>query len=172
VVGDDAYTYENLLPYFKKGIHYNPPNNTLRPNNASVPAVHDAFSHGSGTVHVSTSDNWVNPISSYVNAAWKALGAPVAHDFVSGTLSGVQYAMNTINPRGNTRSSSYSFLESVGDATFIRVYNNTLAKQIIFRGNEAVGALVTSSGNDYVLFARKEVILSAGAVRFRIIRFS
>lgn len=136
-----------------------------RPVNASVPSPLDAFSPGSGPLHVSF-PTWANPLSSYVNQAWQSLGLPIAQDFVSGNLTGVQYSMNTINPNGQIRDTSYSsFLKSVVDETPIRVYNNTLAKRILFSNdNTATGVLVTSDRMQYTLSARKEVIVSAGAV--------
>jgi choline dehydrogenase len=167
LVDDTTYEFQNLLPYFKKSIDYKAPNNAIRPTNASVPAATHAFSKGSGPLRVSFSDAWVNPISSFVKEAWKQLGMGVAEDFVSGSLSGVQYTMNTINPDGNLRDSSYSsFVEDANLATPIHIYNNTLAKRILFSGSTATGVLVNSEGVDYVLSASVEVILSAGAVSY------
>lgn len=164
-MNDASYNFENFEPFYKKSVNYTAPNNSIRPQNASVPSAISAFSAGSGPLHVSFSDNWVNPISSFFKAAWIKLGLPVANDFVSGTLSGVQYSANTINPHGNTRDSSYtSFVRSLSDASLLHVYNNTLAKRIIFEGKTAVGAVVSSNGKEYVLSAKKEVILSAGTV--------
>lgn len=109
---------------------------------------------------------WANPLSSFANQAWQSLGLPIAQDFVSGNLTGVQYSMNTINPDGQIRDTSYSsFLQNVVDDTPIRVYNNTLAKRILFNNDStATGVLVTSDAMQYTIFARREVILSAGAV--------
>ncbi|KAF2787638.1 GMC oxidoreductase [Melanomma pulvis-pyrius CBS 109.77] len=162
LVSDPSYTYANFLPYFKKSIAYTPPNNTARPANASVPSAPYAFTAGAGPLHVSFAE-WANPISSFVDRAWQKLGVPVAQDFVSGVLKGVQYSMNSINPQGQVRDSSYSFLKSVVGTTGIQVYNNTLVKKILFEGNVATGALVSSGGVEYILSARKEVILTAGA---------
>ncbi|KAF1952272.1 alcohol oxidase [Byssothecium circinans] len=162
VVNDTSYTFDAFLPFYKKSIDYTPPNNSLRPSNASVPSATNAFSEDSGPVRVSFSDNWVNPISSFFQAAWEKLGLPVANDFVSGSLFGVQYVANTINPRGNVRESSYSFLRTLGDVANLHVYNHTMAKRILFDGNLATGAVVCSDGMEYVVSARKEVILSAG----------
>ncbi len=87
-------------------------------------------------------------------------------DFVSGTLSGVQYCMNSIDPNGQVRSTSFSsFLETAAKTSNIQVYNNTMAKRILFDGKTAYGAVVSSGSDEYTLHATKEVILSAGAVR-------
>jgi len=46
----------------------------------------------------------------------------------------------------------------------LKVYNGTMARRVLFKEqNRASGVLVTTNGEDYVLSARKEVILSAGA---------
>ena len=37
MVGDESYTFANLLPFFRKSVHYSPPNIALRAANASVP---------------------------------------------------------------------------------------------------------------------------------------
>jgi choline dehydrogenase len=37
LVGDESYEFENMLPYFRKSVHYSPPNTALRAANASVP---------------------------------------------------------------------------------------------------------------------------------------
>jgi choline dehydrogenase len=36
-VGDKSFEFKNLLPYFRKSVHYSPPNTKLRAANASVP---------------------------------------------------------------------------------------------------------------------------------------
>ncbi|KAH7382517.1 hypothetical protein DE146DRAFT_704077, partial [Phaeosphaeria sp. MPI-PUGE-AT-0046c] len=163
LVDDSSYEFDNLLPYYKKSVDYEPPNNDIRPSNASAPAATHAFSFGSGPLRVSFADNWVNPISSFFKVAWNQLGIQDANDFVSGSLSGVQYVMNTINPDGNIRDSSYSaFLQNTHSENSVFVYNNSLAKRILFSGSTAFGVLVNSGGEDFVLSARQEVILSAG----------
>jgi choline dehydrogenase len=164
-VQNPSYKFNAFLPFFKKSVDYHAPDNHLRPANASVPAATHAFAAGLGPLHVSFSDHFVNPMSSFFAAAWKVLGLPVAEDFVSGKLLGVQYAANTIDPKGNVRDSSYSFLKVIGKPHGLAVYNNTLAKRILFEKGSATGVVVDSKGFDYVLSATKEVILSAGAVR-------
>ena len=72
----------------------------------------------------------------------------------------------TIDPTRATRSSSESsFLNDTRARArdTLRVYNNTLAKKLLFSGSIARGVLASSEGNEYVLSARKEIIISAGA---------
>ncbi|RDA89840.1 hypothetical protein CP533_6949 [Ophiocordyceps camponoti-saundersi (nom. inval.)] len=164
-VGDDSYSFDQFLPFFKKSINYTEPNNGRRPANASVPAPRrGSFTPGAGPLRVSF-PNWANSFSSYAKLGWRKLGFAETTDFVSGTLSGVQYCQNTINPDGQVRDSSFSsFLaRAVAAGAPIKLYNNTLAQRILFDGTVATGVLVNSSGLEYVLSARNEVIVSCGA---------
>lgn len=129
-----------------------------------MPSATSAFTVGSGPLHVSFSDQWVNPISSFFKRAWETLGLPVANDFVSGALSGVQYVANTIDPNGNVRDSSYTFVKGLPGFTTLEIYNNTLAKRILFDQKRAKGVLVSDNIGEFTLMAEKEVILSAGVV--------
>ena len=165
LVDDESYRFDNFWPYFKKSVNYTAPDNGKRPRNASVPSPKDSFTPGAGPLSVSF-PTWVNDFSTYVDKAWQSLGVPVSQDFVSGELRGVQYSMNTVNPHGQVRDTSYpSFLQKVMGETPIRVYNNTLAKRILFSNDKAAtGVLVASQGLEYTISANKEVILAAGAV--------
>lgn len=164
-VGDSSYEFSSLLPYFKKNVDFTPPDNTLRAQNASLTYNASAFTPSAGPLKVST-PIFANPFSSVAKAAFAKLGFPNALEFVSGTLSGVQYNMNTIDPKGQTRSSSQtSFLNAAIKPGRIAVYNRTLAKRIVFDGDRARGVFVNTSSTAYTLNANKEVVLSAGAVR-------
>lgn len=79
-------------------------------------------------------------------------------------MIGSAYYPSTIDPVGATRSSSESsYLHSVLNTTSLKVYNNTLAQKIHFRGRTAKAVEVSSGGVDYMLKARKEIVISAGA---------
>ncbi|PFH55043.1 hypothetical protein XA68_10933 [Ophiocordyceps unilateralis] len=163
-VEDDSYMFDKFLPFFKKSVRYSPPDNEKRPANASVPSPAQAsFTAGAGPLHVSF-PTWANSFSSYAKLGWQTLGFVETTDFVSGELTGVQYCQNTINPDGQVRDTSFSsFLKQAVEAGApLQVYNNTLAQRILFDGTTATGVLVNSSGLQYVLSARNEVILSAG----------
>lgn len=164
-VGDNSYEFSSLLPFFKRSVQFTPPDNTQRAENASMGYNPNAFASDAGPLKVSA-PIFANPFSSVAKAAFIKLGFSTALDFVSGSLSGVQYNMNTIDPKDQTRSSSQSsFLNQAINSTKIAVYHGTLVKKIIFEGNKACGVLVNTSGTEYTLHANKEVVLCAGAVR-------
>ena len=163
-VGDDSYNFDKLLPYLKNSIDFTVPDNAIRAPNASVQYNPNAFQHGAGPLRVSI-PIWANPFSSFAKIGFQEIGIKAALDFVSGFVMGVQYNMNTIDPRTQTRSSSESsFLRLVRNDTNLQVYRNSLAKKLLFHGKLASGVLVRTAGAEYTLFARTEVIISAGAV--------
>lgn len=64
VVGDQSYTFDALLPYFQKSVHFTPANAALRPQNASVlPVSDEAFSPSRGSLKVSYT-NYAIPFDS------------------------------------------------------------------------------------------------------------
>lgn len=98
-VGDDAYLWDNFLPYFKKSFEFTPPgNSSLRAANATVSIGNgyqpSAYSKTGGPVHLSFT-NFALPFSSYMSA-FKAIGLSKAVDFSSGILNGFQYFPWTI----------------------------------------------------------------------------
>lgn len=165
-VNDSSYEYYSFLPYFKKSVYFTPPDNEQRPRNASVGYNPAAFSPTGGPLQVSV-PIWANSFSSFAKKGYERLGLQQVVDFVSGTLIGVQYNMNTIDPSRQTRSSSEtSYLRMVESNNALRVYNQTMAQRILFNGTTASAVAVRSGNLDYTLFAKREVIVSAGAVSY------
>ncbi|MCJ1355090.1 MAG: hypothetical protein MMC33_005081 [Icmadophila ericetorum] len=165
IVGDDSYTFANLLPFFRKSVHYSLPNMALRAANASVPAPStEAYSTLAGPLGVSHA-NWALPMSSYASAAFSSIGLPVAQDFSSGVLNGAQYCPLTVSAPNEERSSSQaSFLQAATGRLNLKIYTHTLAKKILFDGaKRATGVLVQAESGTFQLEARREIVLSAGA---------
>ncbi len=169
-VDDQSYTFENLLPYFKKSVHYTPPNQALY-TNSSITESSTAHRPRGGPLQVSFG-NFVDPFGTWVQRAFKAVGLKQIEGFNYGKLFGSAYATLTIDPRNGHRSSSESsfFQEAVREGASLYVYKNTLAERIVFDAdNTATGVEVSTAGTDgvpsvkYTLTARKEVIVSAGA---------
>ena len=148
-------------------MHYNPPKikytNTTNEQDGSV------FSKNGGPLEVSFG-GYNDPLGTWTLPALQRLGQKAIKGFQSGVLIGSGYVAMTINPTKMTRSSSESsFLQSSMRKTTLTVYNNTLAQKLLFRDKTIEGVAVSSEdasgpgGKAYVLSARKEVIVSAGA---------
>lgn len=166
-VGDQSYTWENMLPYFKKSIVFTPPDTSKRAPNASVVFNSNAFEASGGPLQLSY-PNFALPFSSWAAQACAAVGLTATDDFASGALVGSGYNAITADPLDSTRSSSEtSFLQEAIDTSSLQVYLSTQALRILFDDTKtATGVNVSTSGESYVLTATKEVIISAGVVRF------
>lgn len=169
LVGDTSYSLSNLLPYFKKGVHFTPPDITLRggPPVAFDASAFDASS--SGPLHVSFW-NYYAPVSSYIARGLKRLGFSETGQIQSGSLLGYAQFPATLHPDKQIRDSSQtSYLDAaIAANTFanLQLYPDTLAKHILFAGNKtATGVHVSTAGAEYVLSARKEVIVASGPLR-------
>ena len=167
LVNDSSYIFSNLLPYFAKGVHYTPPQTNKRPANASVPSPPPGtYSSNGGPLEV----GYINgplPWGSWTKLAFEELGFKVLPDFNSGQLLGTQYTPQTIAPDMTRSSSQASFLDAAiaSGRQNLLTYVRTMAKRILFDANKkATGVQVTTYGVPYIISARKEVILSAGAI--------
>ena len=164
-VGDQSYTFNNLLPYFRKSPQFTPPDYSKRGTGSEILYDEDSFSLDGGPLQVSYS-NFYHPISSFIKRAFSNLGLQNLKGLNSGVLIGFSEPTLTVDPQAATRSSSEtSFLqESIATSTLM-VYQKTLAQKIIFDEKKtATGVQVVTAGEDYTLSATKEVILAAGVV--------
>ena len=107
----------------------------------------------------------MDPFDTWAQKALEASGMPAINGFNGGQMLGSAYTTFTIDPTNAQRSSSESsFLQVALKTSTLQVYKQTLAQQIHFNvGKTVTGVSVSTSGINYTLSAKKEVILSAGA---------
>ncbi|KAF2177983.1 GMC oxidoreductase [Zopfia rhizophila CBS 207.26] len=168
LVGDQSYTFDKILPYFKRSCTLTPPNLQKRnAPNATVLYDPSAFDNSlNGPLQVSWG-NWVDPTQSWLARALQAIGQTLnPSGFSSGKVSGGAWVPSTIDPKDATRSSSESsYLRSVLEKkkAGITVHLHSQATKILFNDDKkATGVAVSTEGRGYVISAKKEVILSAG----------
>lgn len=165
-VGDESYTFENLLPYYEKSVSFTAPDFSKRYTNSTLDYDRTVFDNAlDGPLAVSYA-NYASPTGSWFQLALEKAGVPLAKlGFNSGALFGNMWSTSTIYPGSAQRCSSQtSFLDQAVATSTLKVYNGTMARRLLFKNhNVAGGVLVTTNGEDYVLSARKEVIISAGA---------
>ena len=168
-VGDDSYTWDKLLPYYKKSCNYTAFDPALYYNatNSQDPA---AFDPSGGPLSVSFS-NAVDAFGTWVQKGFEHVGMKLIPGLNSGALFGSAYGTLTVDPSNAYRSSSESsFLQTaLQNGTAPTIYKNSFAQRILFDyDNTAKGVLVqTASGYgtqsmNYTISAQKEVIVSAG----------
>ncbi|KAK2598138.1 hypothetical protein QQS21_005689 [Conoideocrella luteorostrata] len=165
-VDDQSYTFDNLLPYFKRSVNFEGVNSQFRAKNAT-PEIDDSFfDENGGPLKVSYS-NFATSFGTWVAKALRSIGFKDVKGFVTGNILGYSYTVWSLDRQQQTRSSSEtSFLRyALANTTNLNVYTSTLAKQIVFNENTAQGVLVNAGGADFLLTAKREVIVSAGAFR-------
>ena len=165
-VGDDSYTFDNLLPYFQRSTHITYPQDESPRGNATLHYDRSAFNNSleqHQPLHVTWS-NFSKAFSSWAVKALSAVGVRPSPSLDNGELHGSSYSLTSITPEEQHRESSQtSFLDYAMRTTDIKVYTQAMARRIMFANNTATGVLVTTAGKNYTITARKEVILSAGA---------
>ncbi|KAH8703285.1 glucose-methanol-choline oxidoreductase [Talaromyces proteolyticus] len=162
-VGDQSYTFENMLKWYKKSLNFQPPRRGQRFSNATPEYDQSTLNIG-GPLNVSF-PNYAQAFSTWIRNAFQELGIRPIKAFTSGNLIGSSWDVTTINSENGERASSEAaFLRPVLESgrTNLVVYPETLAKKVLFDGTKAIGVLVDTSGAEYVLSAKKEVIVSAG----------
>lgn len=163
-VDDDSYTFDNVLPFYKRSARFTPPDTKSRLENATVQYRASAFETSGGPLEISYSD-YAMPFSTWMKQGMDAIGLSEADDFNNGELNGYQYCTSTIRPSDQSRSSSESSYLKSTKATTLKVFDQKLAKRILFdEQKNAIGVeLASQLGIRSKIMASKEVIVSAGA---------
>ncbi|CAL3966247.1 unnamed protein product [Diplocarpon coronariae] len=170
-VGDDAFARDHMLQYFQKSVNFTTPNRKKRPANATMDQLFNtsAYSPAGGPLHV-FHPNGALGISSCGQQAFTAAGFPASDGFSGGVLNGSQWTPFTVDPENQQRSSSGASLlqDSLYNSRLnLKVCQSTQAMIVVFSDHKTTtGVNVSTAGYPYMIKARKEVILSAGAVRF------
>jgi len=173
LVGDQSYTFDRILPFFKRTCTLTPPD-PLRRNVPNTTVNFDPFACGNtrdNPLQVSWS-HFVDSARTWLALALPAIGQPLSpRGFNSGELKGGAWIPSTVDPRDSTRSTSKnSYLRTALERKKARitVYLHSQATKIVFNNangtnaKRATGVVVSSGQGKYMISAKKEVILSAG----------
>lgn len=163
-VGDQSYTFENLLPYFEKSINFSAPDMSVRFANSTPQYDETVLGDSSGPLSVAF-PNSPSAYGTFAAEGMKQINLSAIDGFQSGSLLGSSYSMFTIDSGTMLRSSSETaYMRQALQYDAFHVYHLTMAKKILFDDNKkATGVLVDTQGFQYTLTAQKEVIVSAGA---------
>lgn len=164
-VGDERYTWEAFGKYFDKGVKFNEVDETKRWAN-STPAMDPAGLRArEGPLDLAYA-NYVAPFTSWAMEAVEAMGLKRLAGFIDGELIGAGWHVQTTDPKTGIRDSAETaYLKPVLGRENLVVHHSTMALRVLFEGNEAVGVECSTAGKQFTLRARREVILSAGALQ-------
>ncbi len=147
-LGNVGWGWDDVLPFFKKSEDFD---------------EHCAYHGRGGPQHVTDISPHVHPIChSFVEAA-QALGFPVSGDFNGAHPEGVGYYQ--INTKAGWRASTANaFLHPARKRKGLTLRTHAHAQRIMFEGQRAVGVAYSRKGTVCEAKARREVILSGGAI--------
>ena len=166
-VNDSSYTWNNVLPFYKKPTTFSPPNYAHIDPRFNITYNASAVEDSNGPLQLGYSNHlWTYGLG--LAKGFQAIGLKAINGFNSGALFGYAPFTSTIDTQSATRSSSEtSFLQLAISQTDIKIYHLSTVRRILFDENKkATGVVVQTTGSKnetFTLSASREVIISAGA---------
>src|SRR5690348_9295055 len=146
-LGNRGWSYEHVLPYFKKSEHF---------------AGEGDDSRGKGgPLHVGEMHERHVLCDAFLEAA-EAAGYPRNKDYNSGIQDGFAYFQVTIKD-GRRWSAARAFLDPARPRPNLRIETDALCDKVMLEGKRAVGVAYTVHGAKREARAAREVIVSCGA---------
>ena len=150
--GNPGWSYQEILPYFKA-------------TETRIGEGDDTYRGRTGPMPITNID-WIHPISEAFIKGAQERGMPRNPDYNGATQAGVGYFQRNIY-RGYRMSAARSFLKPVRSRSNLTVLTKAHASKVLFEEARAVGIQYIRGGKGgatHVVRARREVILSAGAL--------
>jgi choline dehydrogenase len=147
-VGNSGWSYDKLLPYFKKS--------------ESNERGEDEFHGVSGPVHVGDSALHYSSSKSFLEAAVQA-GFNENPDFNGSEQEGVGAWQRTIK-NGIRCSSATAYLNPAKQRENLTIITSALVEHIVLEKKAAIGASYRHNGKQKTITAAKEVIVCGGAI--------
>jgi choline dehydrogenase len=147
--GASGWNYQNCLPYFKKF-----ENHQCRDTD---------YTGNEGPVAISDGNNMRNPLyRAFIDAGVEA-GYGETEDYNGFRQEGFGQKFMNVD-RGIRASTGYSYLKAAKKRPNLTILKRALVTRIVFEGKTATGIECKIGGKNTVYSAKREVILSAGAI--------
>lgn len=157
ITGDDSWTYENLIPYFKKVEKYRDSCSSYRGHDGDV-VVTKKFSESK------FADDLCNIISNNLSYIQN-------QDYNAESPDGIAYAQWNAKPQGRTKGIRQDafrtqILKYLNKPTF-NILTSTYGDKVVLNdaNNEVKYLIIQKDGVKYKVRAKKDYIISAGATR-------
>jgi choline dehydrogenase len=147
-MGNAGWSHADVLPYFKKA-------------EGQIRGADEL--HGSDGPLGVDDVRMQNPICEAFLKSCIAFGLPPTQDFNGASQEGVGYYQLT-NKHGRRCSSAAAYLHPITLRKNLHVITNAMTERVLIDGRRATGVSVSIKGRKTTLKARREVILSAGAI--------
>jgi choline dehydrogenase len=147
--GNRGWSYDAVLPYFKKSEHYEPGGDDTRGRG--------------GPLNVAALRGRAELCNAFIDAA-VGTGFPSNLDYNNGNQEGFGYFQAT-QKDGLRWSTARAFLDRARNRTNLRIETEALATNILLEGRRAVGVTYLQHGEAREVRCGGEVVLCAGAVK-------
>jgi choline dehydrogenase len=144
-----GWDYASLLPYFRR----------IEDHWRGA----DGF-HGAGGEVAVTPLRYRSPFSAPVLEAARQLGLPVTDDFLGPESEGLGLPDLNVDVRGRRASAADAFLEPVRARRTLHIETHARVLRIVVENRKAVGVEYLRGGRRHLVRARREIILSGGAI--------
>ncbi|KAF1837147.1 choline dehydrogenase-like protein [Decorospora gaudefroyi] len=164
-LGNKGWGWNSMLKYFIKGTTFQPPTADVAKD---FNITWDPSVYGSGPLPVSITSTQYEDIKDYW-AAWRASGVSIPEDGNAGDAYGPSWYANTMDATTGRRAHArYAYYDPIQARRNLKIMTGTTANKILFdrrKPTMATGVEVTdASGKVSRVYARKEVVLAAGAI--------
>ncbi|WP_395061775.1 choline dehydrogenase [Paraburkholderia silvatlantica] len=148
--GLENWSYLDCLPYFRKA------------ETRDIGA--NDYHGGEGPVHVSTSKPGVNPLFEAMIEAGVQAGYPRTDDLNGYRQEGFGPMDRTVTARGRRASTARGYLDQARHRPNIDIVTHAVTDRILFSGKRACGVVFLDGPARVTRYARREVLLCAGAI--------
>ncbi|HEX2939909.1 MAG TPA: choline dehydrogenase [Rhodopila sp.] len=147
--GNRGWSYDSVLPYFRKAEHFGPGGDESRGRG--------------GPLHVDHMRERAELLDAFIDAAVDE-GFPRNKDYNNGHQEGFGYFQVT-QKNGERWSTARGFLDPVRNRPNLKIETEAYTTKVLLEGKRAVGIAYTQGGVAKEARAKREVIVSAGAVK-------
>ena len=150
-LGAKGWNYASVLPYFKRCESF---------QNSGDPA----YRGGSGPVKTERSKVWASEVQDPFMRAGEECGFPTTDDVNGFQQEG--FSMFDLNVGDGVRNGTENaFIRPAMQRSNLKIATRTQCNKVVFDGRCATGVALSTEGAQWQAHARREVILSAGAVK-------
>ncbi|VDI41110.1 Hypothetical predicted protein [Mytilus galloprovincialis] len=147
--GADGWSYTDVLPYF------------MKIEDMKIKQLTNSTYHSTGG-YLPITESKVTPLSNIYQRAAEELGYKVV-DQNGEDMIGFSYVQSNIFG-GERFSTSTAYIRPIIDRSNLHISTHSFVTKILIANKTAIGIEMIKNGQKMILLARKEVILSAGAV--------
>ncbi|KAK4068400.1 CAZyme family AA3 [Trichoderma aggressivum f. europaeum] len=163
-LGNPGWGWDNLLPYFKKSETFHPPSDSIRVQEDLRYDI-EAFGN-SGPIHISYAEEF-QPSNQVYFKTLNSVGVPTNSAHFAGSNVGRWTNINNIDPRTTTRSFATNYCSLAGSN--LHILTEAIVQDVVLdkvdNAYRASGVRFVYKGQEHVVSASREVILSAGSLQ-------